>query len=276
MLTGIAQDVNRRHDPGMIYHLPMRLRLIRHATLIVEYNQHTLLIDPMLDDASARPPIQNSPNPRNNPLVPLPIAAEELWQGVDAILVTHTHSDHWDAAAGDLLPKPIPFFGQPEDQAKFRSQAFSNVQPVQDLLAWRGITITRTGGQHGTGEIGKAMAPVSGFIFRADGEPTLYIAGDTIWCSEVQKALREHQPDIIVVNTGAAQFLEGDPITMTADDVITTCQAAPNAQIVAAHMEAINHCLLTRADLAFQLEAARVIQQVAIPNDGDWVVLKHE
>ena len=58
---------------------------------------------------------------------------------------------------------------------------------------------------------------------------------------------------------------------MTADDVIKTCQAAPNAQIIAVHMEAINHCLLTRADLAFQLEAARVIQQVAIPQDGDWV-----
>jgi hypothetical protein len=58
---------------------------------------------------------------------------------------------------------------------------------------------------------------------------------------------------------------------MTADDVIQVCQAAPKAQVVAVHMEAINHCLLTRADLAFQLEAARVIGQVAIPGDGDWV-----
>jgi L-ascorbate metabolism protein UlaG (beta-lactamase superfamily) len=252
----------------------MRLRLIRHATLIVEFSSHKFLVDPMFDDAGARPPIQNSPNPRNNPLVPLPIAAEELLRGVDAVLVTHTHSDHWDATAADLLPKAIPFFGQPEDQAKFRTQAFSKVQPVQDSLTWKGITIYRTGGQHGTGEIGKAMAPVSGFILRADGEPTLYIAGDTIWCSDVQNALREHRPDIIVVNTGAAKFLEGDPITMTVDDVVTTCKAAPNAQIVAVHMESINHCLLTRADLAFQLEAARVIQQVAVPNDGDWVELK--
>jgi L-ascorbate metabolism protein UlaG (beta-lactamase superfamily) len=252
----------------------MRLRLIRHATLIVEYSSHKFLVDPMLDDAGARPPIQNSPNPRNNPLVPLPITAEELLRGVDVVLVTHTHSDHWDATAADLLPKPIAFFGQPEDQAKFRSQAFSKVQPVQDSLTSKGITIHRTGGQHGTGKIGQAMAPVSGFILRADGEPTLYIAGDTIWCSDVRNALHEHRPDIIVVNTGAAQFLEGDPITMTADDVITTCKAAPNTQIVAVHMESINHCLLTRADLAFQLEAARVIQQVAVPNDGDWVELK--
>ncbi|HVO81732.1 MAG TPA: MBL fold metallo-hydrolase [Terriglobales bacterium] len=258
----------------IIYHLSMRLRLIRHATLIVEYNSHTILVDPMLDDPGARPAIQNSPNPRNNPLVPLPVGAEEVVRGVDAVLVTHTHSDHWDAKAADLLPKAIPFFGQPEDETKFRSQAFSNVQAIHDSLTWKGITMHRTGGQHGTGKIGKAMAPVSGFVLQAQNEPTLYIAGDTIWCEEVQQALHKHRPDIVVVNTGAAQFLEGDPITMTADDVITTCKAAPNEQIVAVHMESINHCLLTRADLAFQLEAARVIQQVAIPNDGDWIELK--
>lgn len=67
-----------------------------------------------------------------------------------------------------------------------------------------------------------------------------------------------------MANTGSAQFLEGDPITMTADDVVTTC----------VRMETINHCLLTRADLAFQLEAARVSNQVTIPNDGEWVDLR--
>jgi L-ascorbate metabolism protein UlaG (beta-lactamase superfamily) len=254
----------------------VRLCLIRHATLIVEYNGHTILIDPMLDDAGARPPIHNSPNPRNNPLVPLPFRTQELLQNMEAVLVTHTHSDHWDATAGKLLAKNLPLFGQPEDEAQFRSQGFSQVQSILQSLTWNGIEITRAGGQHGTGKIGKAMAPASGFVLRAQGEPTLYIAGDSIWCSEVEDALSRFQPKVTVVNSGAAQFLEGDPITMTADDVIRVCQSAPNMQVVAVHLEAINHCLLTRADLAFQLEAARVIQQVAIPNDGEWVELREQ
>ena len=60
---------------------------------------------------------------------------------------------------------------------------------------------------------------------------------------------------------------------MTAEDVIETCRAAPKAKVVAVHMESINHCLLTRADLAFQLEAARLSKQVLIPLDGEWVNL---
>jgi L-ascorbate metabolism protein UlaG (beta-lactamase superfamily) len=251
----------------------MRLRLIRHATLIVEYGGHRLLVDPMLDDAGARPAIQNSPNPRNNPLVGLPMPVVDVVQGVEAVLVTHTHSDHWDGTAASILPKDIPLFGQVEDKQKFRDQGFLHVQPVTSLVEWSDIEITRTGGQHGRGEIAKAMAPVSGFILRASGEPTLYIAGDTIWCDEVESAIREHKPEIIVVNAGAAQFLEGGPITMSADDVIATCKAAPNARIIAVHMESINHCLLTRDDLAFQLEAARISGRVVIPQDGEWVTL---
>jgi L-ascorbate metabolism protein UlaG (beta-lactamase superfamily) len=252
----------------------MRLRLIRHATLLVDYGGHKLLVDPMLGDVGTQPPIENSPNPRKNPLVPLPTPASEVLGGISGVLVTHTHRDHWDAAAAELIPKQTPILGQVEDQEKFRSQGFADVIPVQEEIKWNGISLTRTTCQHGTGEIGKKMAPASGFILEAQGEPTFYIAGDTVWCREVAETLRDFQPRITVVNSGAAQFLEGDPITMTAECVISVCRSAINAQVVAVHMEATNHCLLTRADLAFQLEAARVSQQVAIPADGEWVDIK--
>jgi len=247
----------------------MRLCLVRHATLKIEFCEHLFLVDPMLDDAGVRPAIENSPNPRNNPLVALPLAPEEVVRGVDLVLVTHTHSDHWDENAARLLSKDLALFGQPADEPKFRSQGFVHVRAIENAFTWNGVGIARTGGRHGKGEIANAMAPVSGFVLQAWGEPTVYIAGDTIWCEEVREALERYQPAVVVVNAGAAQFLKGDPITMTAEDVIAVCQAAPGAQVVAVHMEAINHCLLTRDDLAFQLEAARV--RAAIPGDGEWV-----
>lgn len=248
----------------------MRLRLIRHATLIVEYAGKRLLVDPMLSDQGAMPPIQNAPNPQNIPLVPLPLPASEVVAGVDAVLVTHTHRDHWDDAATESISKEQLLFGQAADQMKFHELGFHHFQTIYTNFRWEEIEIIRTGGQHGTGDIGKAMAPVSGFVLKASGEPTLYIAGDTIWCKEVAEAIAAHQPEVIVVNAGAAQFNEGDPITMTAADVAKVCEAAASAKVIAVHMETVNHCLLTRTMLREAVGA-----RVAIPLDGESVPL-HE
>jgi L-ascorbate metabolism protein UlaG (beta-lactamase superfamily) len=249
----------------------MQIQLIRHATLLIEYANMRLLLDPMLSEAGAMAPTQNSPQPRNNPLVPLPCPAEQVLDGTQAVLVTHTHRDHWDDAAIQLVPKDLPLFCQPEDLAKMAATYFVNAAPVQHERHWSKIRITRTGGQHGTGDIGKAMAPVSGFVLQNEHEPTLYLAGDTIWCSEVSDALQRFRPDVIVVNAGGARFLEGDPITMSPEDVIQVCRAAPKATVIAVHMEAINHCLITRAELAREVKKAGA--QVAIPADGEVVRL---
>ncbi len=117
------------------------------------------------------------------------------------------------------------------------------------------------------------MGTVSGFVLRAPGEPSLYLAGDTIWCPEVEAALQTFRPDVVVLNAGAAQFLTGDPITMTADDVVQVCRALPTARVIAVHMETINHCLLTRADLRERLAQEGLAQQVQVPADGELIEL---
>ena len=245
----------------------MRIQLVRHATLLLDYANMRLLVDPMLSDAGAMAAIQNSPQPRPNPLVAMPMPAAQVLDGVHAVLVTHTHRDHWDDAAIQLVPKDLLLFCQPEDLAKMESTHFVNAAAVHDARNWSKICITRTGGRHGTGDIGKAMAPVSGYVLQNEGEPTLYIGGDTIWCREVSDAIEQFHPDVIVLNAGGARFMQGDPITMMPSDVIHVCHAAPKAKIMAVHMEAINHCLVTRDELAEQADVAGV--SVMIPDDGE-------
>ena len=250
----------------------MKIHFVRHATFAFEMGDLRVLVDPMLAEAGTAPAVPNTPNGRPNPLVDLPFGEDglsDLVNNTDAVLVTHTHNDHWDGRAQELIPKDRLVLCQPEDEAKISSAGFANVSAVDPGLAWKGLRFSRTGGRHGTGEIGAQMAPVSGFVVQAEDSPSLYVAGDTIWCEEVEEALLAHRPDIIVVNAGAARFLHGDPITMTAEDVARVCRAAPEAYVIATHMEAINHCLLTRAELAQTLNEHGLADRVEIPADGE-------
>lgn len=248
----------------------MKLQLLRNATLWVTISDTTFVVDPMFDPARSRDAVPETPNQQRNPLVDLPAKIEfsQLVNSLDGLVVTHTHTDHWDATARSLLPKSRPLFCQPEDETAISGAGFTHVTAVTEGATWGDLTITRTGGQHGRGRMAELMAPVSGYVISADGEPTLYVAGDTVWCEDVAAAIDEHQPDVIVVNAGAGQFLTGGPITMTAEDVIEVAYAAPDAVIVAVHMEAINHCLLRRDELRGALPAD-LTDRVLIPEDGE-------
>lgn len=250
----------------------MQVQLIRHATLRVSIGGHTLLVDPMLSAKEEMDPIQNANNTRRIPLVDLPFSADEILKDVDAVLVTHTHRDHWDTAATNTVPRALPIFCQPEDELKFHEWGYTDVRPVNATTEFHGLQITRTGGQHGTGDLARQMGPVSGYVLRAENEPSLYIAGDTIYCPDLEQALEQHDPRVTVVNAGSAQFIMGDPITMDAKDVAKVCRRAPKTQVVAVHMEAINHCLLKRAVLEASLERDGLKGRVLIPKDGEMVL----
>lgn len=250
----------------------MKLQLIRNAALWLEYGGTSFLIDPMLGEKGAYPPIINTENDLRNPLIGLPGEVGQ-WLKPDAVIVTHLHNDHWDEAAVSLLDKEIPIICQPEDEGRITAQGFLKMIPAGVEENFGHTLLVRTGGRHGTGEIGSMMGPVSGFVLKAPGEPVLYIAGDTIWCEEVREALEQHNPEVVVVNAGGARFVSGDPIIMTGRDVAEVCRHTPEAQVIAVHMEAINHCLLTREELGKEMKANGFGYRVFIPADGEAISL---
>jgi L-ascorbate metabolism protein UlaG (beta-lactamase superfamily) len=222
----------------------MQLRLVRHATLLLETSLGHILVDPMLRAARTSPPIENTPDPRPNPLVELPIPLAEVVRDVDLCVVTHLHRDHFD----DLLPREIPILTQPESAAELRRRGYADVATSHPSIAM-------TRGLHGTEELG----PVSGWV--VDG---IYIAGDTVWCDDVERALREHEPHT-VVNAGGAHFVGGPTIVMDASDV-RRVREATEERVVVVHLEAINHCVEGR-------EVYRAIAGVLVPADGETIEL---
>jgi L-ascorbate metabolism protein UlaG (beta-lactamase superfamily) len=237
----------------------MRLTLVRSATVILELHGKRVLVDPMLDDAGARPPIENTAGPAPNPTVPLPFPAEEVVQGIDAVIVTHRHRDHLDARGEELAPRGVPVFCQPEDEEALRALGL-DARAVGGVLGWDGLRITRVPARHGSGRVAELLAPVSGFVL-----DDVYLAGDTVWYEDVEATIERHRPRVAVVNAGGAQFLEGGLIVMGIDDVREVAARVPT--VVAVHMEALNHCYLSR-------EALReAVPSVLVPEDGETLTL---
>lgn len=247
------------------------MRLLRHATLLLTIKDKSILVDPMLSAKNEMDPVQNCGNDIRIPMVDLPVDETELnqiLQKSDAVFVTHTHRDHWDEAAQKRIEKSKPIFCQPSDETKIREQGFTNVEVINDKVVWNGISIYRTTGQHGTGEIGEKMGTVSGFVFD-DGTRKIYVAGDTIWCDEVKQTLERHQPEIIIVNAGGAQFLVGGPITMIPEHILSIHDMLPQSKLIAVHMDAVNHCFVKRKDLLAVLKEKKLESEILIPLDGE-------
>jgi len=246
----------------------MHLRLIRHATLRLELEGRQLLVDPMLDPAGARPPVEDTDNDRRNPLVELPEPAEVVVAGIDAVLVTHMHQDHFDDTAAQLLPKDVPVLCQPEDAERLRRYGFTDVRPVEETARIDGIELRRTPARHGSGATADELAPVSGYLLRDSSGRALYIAGDTVLYEGVASVLDEQRPDAVVVNASGARLIGTDPIVMDVDDVVAVARRVPEARVVAVHLDAINHCVQTRADLHQRLHEQELTERVTVPEDG--------
>ncbi len=248
----------------------MQIQLIRSATLRMDYAQHKFLVDPYLAAKHTRPSFTGA---SPNPLVDLPCSPQEVIAGIEMVLVSHLHSDHFDPAAQDLLPKDLALVCQPEDQSAIESKGFRDVIPVADTVNWKGITITRTPCQHGTGSVLQEMGHASGFVFQAENELTVYWAGDTLWYEGVAQVIARVHPDIIITHSCGAMWGDHVLIVMDAAQTVAVCRAAPDSTVIATHMEALDHATVSRQVLRQYAEAHGIgPDRLLIPWDGEKLV----
>src|SRR5262245_25762146 len=141
----------------------MRLQFLRNATMRLMFPDVTILTDPFL---GAKHAYESYADIEKNPTVDLPVSIPDAIANVDLVIVSHLHNDHFDPAAQSALNTAIPMLCQPGDEGRIAEKGFNNVVPLEKSEVWQGITITRTGGTHGTGKWGDDLNPVSGFVFQ--------------------------------------------------------------------------------------------------------------
>ena len=262
----------------------MKFQQIRSATAIITYGKNRFLIDPWFAPKDSYDPIPVAKTKgRRFPFVDLPLPVEDIISGIDAVIVTHLHFEHFDQSSVEALPKALPLICQDDTDARtLRGYGFEDVRVLTSAgLSFQGVMLHRTECLHGQpGRLEELYNPLGmraecmGVVFSGGGEDkAFYLAADTIWFEGVQQAIETWKPGVIALNAAEASAENYGRIIMGTGDIDKVLEAAPYATLIATHMDTVGHAELSRADLRRYITERHLENRLLVPEDGETLEL---
>ncbi len=256
----------------------MHITQIRNATVILEFRSQdrdiVLLVDPMLAARNQLPSLRFlTRHRRRNPVVDLPQVSQSLLNRVTHALITHCqrgHFDHLDRVGSRFLrERQIPVFCSTRDAPYLAQRGLTIAAAIgtgtQDFFDGSVTTIPCV---HGLGWVGRWMEHGVGYHLALPGEPSVYLAGDTVLTAHLENCLLHRKPHVCVLPAGGARFDLGADILMDAEQVCAAARIAPG-WVIANHLEALDHCPVSRDELRCAAVAAGVAERLCVPADGE-------
>ncbi|CAM1333320.1 MBL fold metallo-hydrolase [Tenacibaculum aestuariivivum] len=250
----------------------LKIHHIRNATMVIETEKDVILIDPMLGNKGFMPTFTLFKyKARRNPTVPLPNNTNEILKKVIHCLITHLHPDHLDNKGVQFLSKKnIPVTCSAKDKKTLEKRGINvvNILKYGEKKSFLNGTIEGIPAKHGYGFISKPMGNVIGFDIKLPHQKSIYLSADTIYTKSVDNVLKNYKPDISVLACGTAQYDLFKKLIMDINDILKFIKNSSGI-VIANHMEAINHCPLTRNQLKKILTKRKLNNKVLIPEDGE-------
>jgi len=251
----------------------MKIHHLRNATLVIETGDKVILVDPMLGKKGTAGPTFTlfRFKPQRNPIVDLPNNAMDIVDKTTHCLLTHLHPDHLDKKAENFLrSRQIPVICSVKDEKALRKKGLHVSQTVDYWKETEFLDgkIQGIPAVHGYGFVAKPMGNVMGFYIELPNEKSVYLSADTIYTEDVHQVLTQLKPEIAVVACGTAQLDVFQPLLMNMEDILKFVKNAPD-QVIANHLEAVNHCPTKREDLRKAVNTLGLTEKIFIPKDGE-------
>lgn len=192
------------------------VRWIGGPTALIEHAGLRVLTDPMLGpraDAAFVLPRHPSSGVLNAPIARYTEPAPLELAGLSAILVSHTHADHFDARAKQLLPKHVPLVVAFAGAEAVRAAGFADVRPLDwgesTTLTQGGTTlrVTAVAAHHAhEAELDHELGRGNGYVLEwqsAAGRYRVYWTGDAVLSDETKTLATEFGPiDLLLPHMG--------------------------------------------------------------------------
>jgi L-ascorbate metabolism protein UlaG (beta-lactamase superfamily) len=190
------------------------LTFVGNATTLIRVGSFTVLTDPNFLHKGQRAYLGKGLWSRR--LKEPALQPEEL-PGLDIVVLSHLHGDHFDRIARRRLDRSVPLVTTEPAARRLRQWGFA----AEGLPVWeryehnRGnesLTVEALPGIHGRGVMAKLLPPVMGSLLthRVDGQVQrrIYLSGDTLTGDHLDP-IRERHPDIdvAVVHLGGTRIL---------------------------------------------------------------------
>jgi L-ascorbate metabolism protein UlaG (beta-lactamase superfamily) len=179
-----------------------------HASLLLGLpNGKRVVIDPWL----------------TNPSCPAKFAKPEALGPVDLILCTHGHSDHLTDVAPIARLTGAPVVCVFEVGLYLTEKGLQNVRDmaIGGTQEVAGVRITMTQAVHSGSIVDDGrivyLGGAAGFVLRADGMPTLYVAGDTGLFGDMKMIGDIYRPEVAFLPIGDLYTMGPDTAAMAAE-----------------------------------------------------------
>ena len=250
----------------------MRLSYVGGPTALLEWRGRRLLTDPTFDPAGTR---YELPEYTLLKTTSPAIGAERLGR-LDAVLLSHDHHfDNLDRAGRTVLPRARSVVTTREGAARLGSARGLDPWQHLDVDSPAGpLQVTATPARHGPA--GGDRGPVIGFVVSIEeGEPVVYVSGDTVWFEGVAEVARRFDVRAAILNLGAAKDAAAgpEPLTFTAAEAVEVARAMPGATIVPLHFEGWAHFAESRAEIDEAFARAGLASRLRLPRPGEPVTV---